>query len=589
MSTQGRGRGRGRFNTRGRGNRDYNNNRSDNNNKHNQETTKFSVGTARQASEYTKIKNNIINQIKMKYKHGIYIGTALEEGKEYDFIPEKPSPLVIIEVDGTTTERLEKMGINKSREIEFQMAMTEYNDKIKTYKENKYKAYSYMWDRCTTQMQQNLEAKADFITTIKNNPFELMKNIEALSYNYQESKYEIAIVADAIRTFVTLKQRDDESLISYMERFKAASKNMIAQKGSSFILSKYIETMEDYDSSNPEPSIKKAFDEYLAYTFIVNSDNSKYGSLIKNLAQQQSLKNTQYPRTLTAASEALNEHKWDDKYFELKKKRDANKRNQNDDSTISTTTTNTSNELELSFAQLENACYCCGRKGHNSTKCFKKDSIPRSEWYINRLQKQEMEKLQQHLQVNNNNSNNDNESVASRRSSPTASMQEWSGLHIQTDEDNNKYELKNSIILDNGSTTSIFSNPRMVYDIKKATKPIELATNAGNIKLELKAIVPGFGEVWYNPKLPTNIFSFSELNELHDITYDSKNEKAFVVHLKNKKIKFKKTTNGLYSYKPNEYVLRHENENENENENNNTKYTEKEIKYDNNKNSKNEK
>ena len=554
MSTQGRGRGRGRHNGRGRSNRDQN--IKNDNYKNTQETAKFSVGNARQASEYTKIKKYIINQIKMKYKHGIYIATALEDGKEFDFSSDKPKPLIIIEVDGTAKEKLEKMGINKSNEIEFQMAMAEYNDKIKTYTENKYKAYSFMWDKCTTQMKQNLEAKADYLTNIKNNPFELMKNIEALSYNYQESKYEIAIVADAIRNFVTLKQKDDESLTSYMERFKAASDNMITQTGNEFILTKYMQTLDNYDSSNTTPAMKRAFEEYQAYTFIINSDNNKYGSLIKSLAQQQSLKNTQYPKTLTAASEVLMEHQWDEKYYEMKKKRDSNRRNQNDDSTISTTTSS-SNELELSFAQLENACYCCGKKGHNSNNCYKKDSIPKDQWYINRLQKKEMEKLQQHLQVsnNNNNSNNETGSIASRTPSPTrttASLQEWSGLHIQP---NNKNELKDLILLDNGSTTSIFSNPKMVHSIKTVTNPIKLATNAGEVELKMKAIVQGFGEVWYNPELPTNIFSFSELNNKHSITFNSTKEKAFLVHLPKKIIKFEQTQNGLFAYKPNNYVL----------------------------------
>ena len=558
MSSQGRGRGRGRFQARGRGNRDQNS--KNEHYKSSQESAKFSVGTAKQASEFTKIKKYIINQIKMNYKHGIYIGTALEEGKDFDFTPDKPKPLVIIEVSGTAEAKLEKMGINKSNEIEFQMAMTEYNEKIRTYSENKYKAYSFMWDKCTTQMKQNLESKADYLSVIKNNPFELMKNIEALSYNYQESKYEIAIVADAIRNFVTLKQKDDESLTNYMDRFKAASDNMIAQKGNEFVLTKYMQTLDNYDSNNPTKAMKRAYEEYLAYTFIINSDNNKYGSLIKNLAQQQSLKNTQYPKTLTAASEVLMEHKWDEKYYEAKKKRDNNNRRDrgNDDSTISSTTS-TSNEMELSFAQLENACYCCGKKGHNSNQCYKKDTIPKDQWYINRLQKQEMEKLQQHLQLGNNSNNNSNNnsetgSITShqQQQSPTASLQEWSGLHITPSNEN---ELKDLILLDNGSTTSVFLNPRMVCNIKIAPKPIKLATNAGQIELNMKATVQGFGEVWYNPNLPTNIFSFSELNKKHEISYDSTKEKAFLIHLPTKIIKFKMTTNGLYAYKPNEYVL----------------------------------
>ena len=78
------------------------------------------------------------------------------------------------------------------------MKMAEYTDKLKTYNENKIKAYSFMWDKCSSQMKQNIESKADYNSKIKNNPFELIKNIEALSYNYQESKYEIAIIAEML-------------------------------------------------------------------------------------------------------------------------------------------------------------------------------------------------------------------------------------------------------------------------------------------------------------------------------------------------------------------------------------------------------
>ena len=244
-------------------------------------------------------------------------------------------------------------------------------------------------------MKQNLESKADYTGVIKNNPFELLKAVESLSYNYQESKYEIAIIADAIRIFVNLRQKEDESLSSYLESFQAASNNMLAQKGSEIILTKYMETMQGYDPDNQQPFIKKAYEEYLAYTFLVNSDSSKYGSLIKNLAQQQSLKNTQYPKSLTAASEVLLEHQWDSKYYENKKSRkDKEKKAREQDNETASAVTNTTEELELSFAQLENACYCCGKKGYSSNKCFQKEKIPKEQWYINKLQRQETNKIQ---------------------------------------------------------------------------------------------------------------------------------------------------------------------------------------------------
>ncbi|WP_371070120.1 hypothetical protein, partial [Salmonella enterica] len=105
---------------------------------------------------------------------------------------------------------------------------------------------------------------------------------------------------------------------------------------------KYMRLLSNYDPQDTKPAMKRAYNEYLAYTFIINSDQNKYGSLIKNLAQQQSLKNDQYPKTLTAAAEVLMEHPWDAKYSEIKKKRrDGEKRRDNEDNTSSTNTSST--------------------------------------------------------------------------------------------------------------------------------------------------------------------------------------------------------------------------------------------------------
>ena len=561
MGRDGRGRGRPRPAGRGRTTRIAQVKPKEHTKQYDQTTAKFVVGTARQASDYNKIKKYCINQFKMKYKQGIYIGTALENGQEYDFMPEKPPPLVIIKEDGTEDDVLLKRGLNESSKIEFQMAMAEHNERVKTYQENKIKAYSFLWDKCSSQMKQNLESKADYSSRIKNNPFELLKNIEALSYNYQESRYEIAIIADAIRNFINIKQKDDENLSSYLERFTAASNNLIAQKGSEIILTKYMETMNGYDEDNPKPFMKKAYEEYMAYTFLINSFQNKYGSLIKNLAQQQSLKNTQYPKSLTAASEVLLEHQWDAKYMEQKKiQRDKDKKSKEQDHDTTSTTTSSTEDLELSFAQLESACYCCGKKGHSSNKCFQKEKIPKDQWYINRLQRQETSKIHQHLQVNN-----DTPSVVTTPPPPPEpvqaiqSYQEWSGAQIQCHNNENENEtikdMRNYILLDNGSSTSIFANEMMVRDNKTVETPLQLITNGGTVYTDQKATVPGFGEVWYDRKSIANIFSFAELKDKHKITYDSSKEDAFIIHLPSKNLKFTRNKQGLYIYKPDNKVL----------------------------------
>ena len=291
----GRGRGRfGRFQGRGKGSSSKGKNDGT---KKDISQQQFMVGTAKQASDFIKIKKHCINTFKVKYKQGIYIASALENGQEYDFSDEQPKPLILVAETGDDDEKLIAQGKNESSKIEFKMKMEKYNDKLETYLENKFKAYGFLWEKCSTQMKQNIEAKANFQSDIKDNPFELCKAIEGLSYNYQESKYEMAIIFDAIKTFITLRQKDEESLINYLERFKAASDNMKTQLGSEIKLTKYTTKMDGYKKEEHDVFSKKAFEELRAYAFITNSDSAKYGSIIKGLAQQQSLKNKQYPKT----------------------------------------------------------------------------------------------------------------------------------------------------------------------------------------------------------------------------------------------------------------------------------------------------
>jgi hypothetical protein len=57
--------------------------------------------------------------------------------------------------------------------------------------------------------------------------------------------------------------------------------------------------------------ISSAFNQLLAFTYLDNSDKSKYGTLMSGLQTQQSLKNGQYPKTITEATNVLSNHRHD--------------------------------------------------------------------------------------------------------------------------------------------------------------------------------------------------------------------------------------------------------------------------------------
>ena len=105
------------------------------------------------------------------------------------------------------------------------------------------------------------------------------------------------------------------------------------------------------------------------------------------------------------------------------------------------------------------------------------------------------------------------------------------------------------IILDNGSTTGLFHDAKLLDSVRVAKEGINIATNGGVLSTNLKGNVPGYGDVWYDPRAIANIFSLFEMIKLYRVTFDSWKENAFLVHKKDGIAKFVCNDHGLYVFK----------------------------------------
>jgi hypothetical protein len=106
-------------------------------------------------------------------------------------------------------------------------------------------------------------------------------------------------------------------------------------------------------------------------------------------------------------------------------------------------------------------------------------------------------------------------------------------------------------IIDTGSTIgATVTNPQMLTGLKPSKTTLRMQTNAGTKDLNLVGNVTGFGEAWYDPDMLTNIFSFSKMADKYRVVYDSAQEDAILVHTDDGVIKFSRTPEGLYAYKP---------------------------------------
>ena len=66
----------------------------------------------------------------------------------------------------------------------------------------------FLWEKCTKIMQNKISSRKDFEQEIYNNPIKLVTAIKEHSLNYQETRYEMAIIADSIRAFINTNQKE---------------------------------------------------------------------------------------------------------------------------------------------------------------------------------------------------------------------------------------------------------------------------------------------------------------------------------------------------------------------------------------------
>ena len=182
-----------------------------------------------------------------------------------------------------------------------------------TYRSNVGRAYALLYERCNKAMQTKLLSRKDF-TSMKGDPFKLLDAIKAHSVSYQENKYPMNSITDAIRNLVNLKQKEDESLIDYGRCFKVARDVFKSQVGGPLVLTPIAEKIQGYDEKDPDKvkeCREEAYQQWLAYVYISNADHAKYGTLLSGLSGQFALGQDQYPKTLVDATNVLSNHHFD--------------------------------------------------------------------------------------------------------------------------------------------------------------------------------------------------------------------------------------------------------------------------------------
>ena len=87
------------------------------------------------------------------------------------------------------------------------------------------------------------------------------------------------------------------------------------------------------------------------------------------------------------------------------------------------------------------------------------------------------------------------------------------------------------VLLDNQSTVDVFSNRRLLKNIRKFDRSLAIFSTGGRTTTYLQGYLHGYGTVWFHPGVIANILYISKVAVKYRVSYDSTGVKKFLFHM----------------------------------------------------------
>ena len=462
----------------------------------------------------------------------------------------------------------------------FKEEVQEFGKRKRSYRDNCTKIYTVVYGQCSEATKAKLEARSDWEETNRDhNLVALLKSINSLMHNQLENDRHAGLTAyESLRTLMGIRQQRHEETADYRRRFTSATE-VLEHIGISFgamfqsmadriLISDFNTTREEATEDQATEAEAQAGENVQAIMFLRQACAARYSEINRDLENDFLKDKDNYPSNITGAYNMLINWKQHTKPNNTAAPLDGTAYTMTDTKRHRSglgieTAMVIDGKKRNSKRDLSNVkCNNCNEKGHlwqNCPKpygCYRTDETGTASIMVGNDNNDPLWNNEPHEDELHNDGAVFCQTTRTDEYRSEEEKTKWVFTQNGTiskrttspyDTKTMKVIPKGSIGLDSMSTVDLFSDARMLTNIRKAPHIMKVHCNAGFKEVDQIGHLPGYGEVWFDPSAVANILSLHKVTERFTVTFDSKKSDGFVVQLPNGRTRsFTKTDRGLY-------------------------------------------